>query len=72
MTSNCTHDASHQVDVTQVVDPEGVQSRCDRVELVGLQRLLALDYGAVESGADPAIHAAERSRLQQIHKHSCR
>lgn len=61
---SCKSFATHHVDITQAVDPEGVQGRCDSMQLVGFKGLLTLHYGAVESGADPPVHAAERGRLK--------
>lgn len=65
----CESSAPHHVDVTQAVDPEGVQRRCDRVQLVGLEGLLTLNHSTVESGADPALHAAHCTRLEMGKKH---
>lgn len=55
--------APHHVDITQAVDPEGVQVRRDNVQLIGFKGLLTLYYCAVESGADPPVHTAHRSQL---------
>ena len=60
----CECYAPHQVDITQAVDPEGVQGRCDSVQLVGFEGLLTLCHCAVESGADPPVHAAQGSQLR--------
>lgn len=60
----CESHAPHHVDVTQAVDPEGVQGRCDCMQLIGFKVLLTLHYCAVESGADPLVHAAQGSRLK--------
>lgn len=57
--------APHHVNITQAVDPEGVQGRRDGVELISFKDLLTLSNRAVESGADPAVHAAQRSCLQR-------
>lgn len=55
--------SSHHVDVTQIVDPEGVQSSSDSVQLVFFKGLLHLRHGAVKARADPAVHAAQIRRL---------
>lgn len=38
---------SHQVDVTQAAEPEGVEAGGDGVQLVGLEGLFTLQHGAV-------------------------
>lgn len=55
--------SSHQIDITQAVDPEGVQGRADHVQLIGLKGLLTLHHCAVQPGADPLVHPAHRARL---------
>lgn len=55
--------SSHQIDITQAVDPEGVQGRGDHVQLIGLKGLLTLHHCAVQPGADPLVHPAHRARL---------
>lgn len=60
----CESHAPHHVDITQAVDPEGVQGRCDSMQLIGFKGLLTLHYCAVQSGADPLVHAAQGSRLK--------
>lgn len=54
----------HQVDVTQAVEPEGVDAGGDHVQLVGLEGLFTLQHGAVQPGADPLVHPAQGSGLQ--------
>ena len=60
----CGGNAPHQVDITQAVDPEGVLGRWDSVQLVGVKGLLTKCHCAVESGADPLVHAAQGSQLR--------
>lgn len=57
--------ASYQVDVTQVMNPKGVQGGGDSVQLIGFKGLLTLQHCAVESGADPPLHTACRNRLER-------
>lgn len=56
--------APHHIDITQVVDPEGVQGSRDNVQLIQLKCLLTSQYRAVKPGADPPVHAAQMSGLK--------
>lgn len=57
-------DHTHQIDVTQSVEPERVQCRRDRVELVALETPLTLLNRAVQTPTDPPVHAGQRIGLR--------
>ena len=55
---------SHQIDITETVQPEGVQCGGDSLELVVFKALLTLQNSVIESGAHPPVHTAQRIHLK--------
>ena len=50
------HAGPHQVDVTELIQPEGVDGRCDAGEVVGLEACGAASHRRRQPGQDPAVH----------------
>jgi len=48
----------HQVDVTELVQPEGVDGRGDAGEVVGLEARAADPHRRRQPGQDPPVHRA--------------
>lgn len=53
-----THPASHQVDITELIEPEAVLGSGDSWEIVGLEALVAKPHRLSQPAADPAVHQA--------------
>lgn len=50
--------SSHQVDITELVEPEAVLCGGDSWEVIGLETLVAEPHGLSQPAADPAVHQA--------------
>lgn len=48
----------HQIDITELVEPEAVLGSSDSWEVVGLETLVAEPHSLSQPTADPAVHQA--------------
>lgn len=48
----------HQVDVTELIEPEAVLGSGHSWEIIGLETLVAKPHGLSQPAADPAVHQA--------------
>lgn len=56
---------THQIHVTEAVEPEGMQSGGDGVELIALKAFITLYYCTVKSRTDPSVYPRHRKGLRQ-------